>query len=98
MADTIKRNKWSDPEYRKEWFRMYYHSNKHLKNKPRVIENENWTKDPNMKSEYNKLYKQRCKDQSFQCEVCGNTINRCTMYNHVRTKYHLNALRLKNLS
>lgn len=96
LTDT-KFLKWNDAEYKRNYYKEYYHKNKNLKNKPRVVETENWTKDPDKVKEYLKEYKRTKGNEKEICSVCQveHTIN--NRYLHRKTKIHLNALKLLNI-
>lgn len=93
-SNSMKYKKWEDPDYKKQYFRNYYHRNKNLKNKDRIIDVENWTKDPQLRKEYFKRYKETKGSEPFECEVCKCMITMNNKSNHRKTKVHLNAVKL----
>lgn len=85
--ETPVQLKWSDPEYKREYFRKYYHANKVLKNNRKNIDWE----DPEAVKKY---YQDRWIEnkQEYVCEIC-----RCTTYNkkkHENTQRHKNGLKV----
>ena len=94
MAEKPKTPKWQDPEYKRNYFKEYYHKNKTLKNKPRVVERENWTKDPELRMEYLKNYKNTKGKEKYICEVCQMEVTKNNKFFHLRTKIHTNALKI----
>lgn len=80
--------KWNDLEYKREYYRNYYHRNKVLKNNRKNVD---WN-DPEAVRKYHAEFYQEKKEKhgTFICEVC-----RCEVVDskrHNSSKKHKDAL------
>lgn len=85
-------------EYIQEYNKMYY-----SKKKKDTETKLDW-KDYEARKEYFREYQRKNKERyniihktEFQCPVCLKTITKQSCSNHNRTKFHLNALNIRNL-
>jgi hypothetical protein len=78
-----KVKKWSDPEYKKKYFREYYHKKKDLKGRT------GWTNDPEKVREYHKHYNATRNQELVECPLCKVEVKRKQLsYHNLHSKIH----------
>lgn len=88
MFQTIKR--WQDPEYKREYFRNYYHQHKVKKNMTRDID---WTDTEAVKQFKREYYHEKKENLGkYVCEVCRIEVNTIHKHRHEATQRHKNAI------
>ena len=94
MEDKPKKTK--DPNYVKEYNKLYYQKTK--KCADRRKSNIDWN-DPEQVSKYNKEYRERNKNTleikiktKEECSVCFRPVSKQSYNHHIQSKFHQNAL------
>lgn len=82
--------KWNDPEYKRQYFRNYYHLHKTTKNIRRDID---WN-DTDARKEYRKMMYNEQKEKlgKYFCETCRCEVNKINEHRHQQSQRHKNAL------
>lgn len=86
---------WDDPEYRKKYFQQYYLQ--HREEPPREQKNpRGWSIDPELKKKYHQEYNRTKRREPVECPVCKLSIPKTNWNYHLKSKFHLNAVKIFN--
>jgi hypothetical protein len=84
--------KWNDQEYKREYFRNYYHKTKVLQNNRKYID---WEDPDAVKKYHQELYlEKKEKDGTYICEVCRCEVMKINEHKHIHSKKHRDALKV----